>query len=239
MSTPAPALTAIRVLGITAVAVAVLLGGLSVATSFARASTTDSFTAADVTRVEVSVDSGRIDLESSAASAVSVDVTAEGTWTTPDLERQQDGDTLRLSATCGPTVGINRCGATYRIEVPDGVDVDLRASAGQVRVDGIDGDLRARIDAGDVQMTDLRSSRVDVVSDVGRVAAAFAEAPTDVRVVAGAGSVELLLPRDGAPYAVDATADVGAASIDVPTDPDSRRTVVARTSVGAVEIRGQ
>lgn len=239
MSTPAPALIALRVVGTVAVAVAVLFGAVNVATSFASGTADESFSATGVRTLHVDVTAGRVDVERAAGSTVDVDVRARGSWRTPTTRHEQDGASLSLSADCGPTVGFHRCEVSYRVRVPDGVDVELRSAAGRIQVHGIDGDVTASVNAGRVELTELRSSSVDVTSDVGAVTATFADAPDAVRVTTSAGAVSITLPRDGEPYAVDARAEAGGASIDVLTDPTSPRTVVARTSVGSVEVGGR
>lgn len=244
MTTPAPTLTVLRVLGVVLVTVAVLLGASRVATSFARSTTQESFSAQGVTALQLDADAAEVDVERGSGDEVTVDVTAEGTWRSPRVEHRQDGDTLRLSSSCRDAVpltavGFGRCAVSYRIEVPDGVDLDVRLRAGRLAADGVRGDVTARVNAGEVQLSDLHSSSVDVTADVGRVVADFAEAPDDVRLRTTTGAVEVVLPREGAPYAVQASAEVGGATIGVETDPSSPRSVVARTSVGAVEVRGR
>jgi hypothetical protein len=236
VSTPAPALTVIRVLGAVAAIVAAAWLAVTVASSFARTSVEESFTATGVRSVEVVVDAGTVSVEPADGRDVEVSVTARSTWRAPTTDQEQDGDTLRLSSRCGQSFGLGRCEVRYVVAVPEGVSVDLRVSAGRLAVDGIDGDVRARIDAGEVVLTDLRSARVDATSEVGRVVASFAEAPDDVRATSSTGAVEITLPRDGEPYAVEASSEVGGTTVDVATDPGSPRTVVARTAVGSVVV---
>lgn len=239
MSTSPPAVAALRVLGVAVSTLLVLALALGVATSFARTTADETFSVAEVDRVLVSVEAGEVVVEPSDDGRVSVRLTSEGTWATPEAERRQDGSTLVLTSRCGPTIGFARCDAGYRIAVPDGVDVEVRATAGRVTVDGIDGDVVARAEAGDIRLTDLRSSRVEAHVDVGLARVTFESVPDDVRATAEVGPVEVVLPLDGEPYAVDARADVGEASVDVRTDPQSPRRVTAVASVGAVSVSGR
>jgi hypothetical protein len=236
MSTPGPVLVGLRVAGIGAATLAVLAVAWGVATSFAHASYEDAFRVAGVRSVEVSVGAGQVSVEASDSGAVEVSVRGEGTWQRPSSSRERTGDRLRLAADCGPATAFDRCRLDYVLRVPDGVDVDLTAHAGRLEVRGIDGDVRARTDAGEIELTGLRSGSVDASSDVGRVVARFVEPPSTVRATTSTGAIEVGLPASGAPYAVDAAAEVGSATVDVATDPSSSRTVVARTSVGSVVV---
>lgn len=239
MSTPAPALAALRVLGVVVSALLVLTLAFGVATSFARSTGGEAFTEDGVDRVVVTVDNGEVVVEPAGDGQVSVRLTSEGTWSTPAAEHRRDGSTLVLTSRCGPTIGFARCHAGYRVAVPDGVDVEVRAAAGRVLVDGIDGDVVARADAGDVRLTDLRSSRAEAHVEVGLARMTFETVPDDVRASAGVGPVEIVLPVLGEPYAVEATADVGETSVGVRTDPQSPRRVTAVASVGAVSVTGR
>ena len=235
MSTPAPVITVVRVIGIAVTVVAVVLGAVGAANSFARSSVSESFTVRDVETLTVAVDAGRITVERADGDAVEVAVTAEGTWRTPETTRTQDGTALALEARCSDFV-LGRCGVRYSVAVPDGVDVELTVGAGRLSVSGVDGDVTARVAAGRIELTGLRSSRVAASSDVGRVVVEAARAPSLLQATTATGEVEVLLPASGAPYDVDATTDVGSARVDVPVDADSPRRVVARSDVGDVTV---
>jgi hypothetical protein len=240
VSTPSPALVAIRVVGVLAVTLAVLAVGWNVATGFARASDRETFTATGVRVLDVDLRAGRVLVERSPDQQVHATVTSEGTWRKPETTRQQDGQTLTLSSQgCNHQPMWGRCRVQYSLKVPDGVQVGLTANAGQLVVNGVDGDVSARVNAGEIQLTDLRSKTVDAYTDAGRIVAGFAEAPQDVRTTTSTGAIEIRVPTAGGPYAVEASADLGAATVDVPTDPTSARRISARTSVGAVHIIGR
>ncbi|MFZ5869008.1 MAG: hypothetical protein ACOYXW_00520 [Actinomycetota bacterium] len=236
MTTPAPALTALRVLAPLAAVTAVLVTAVGVASGFARTTTQDVFAARGVDVVEVALDAGDVVVGPADGDEVTVDVTAVGTWDAPRTAQRQDGGTLRLSARCGPTIAFTHCDVTYRLRVPDGVDLDLRSATGRIHVDEVDGAVTATTNAGDIELTDLRSTEVTARSDVGRVAASFDTPPQAVVASSATGAVEIVLPHEGEPYAVDTRADVGGTVVDVRTDPASPRRVEARTSVGAVWI---
>jgi hypothetical protein len=238
VSTPAPVLTVVRVLGVAVAVTAVLLGAVGVANSFARAEAEESFSATGVEVVRVRVDTGRVRVERVPGPAVEVTVSARGTWRTPRTDQQQDGGALLLESRCGDAALIGRCEVSYSIGVPDGVDVDVAAAAGRVDVDGVDGEVTARVDAGRVQLRGVRSRLVQASTEVGRVSVVLSEVPDRVVVTTATGEVEVVVPPRGAPYAVEASTDVGTARVEVPDDPASPRSIRARADVGDVTVRG-
>jgi hypothetical protein len=238
VSTPAPVLVVLRVVGGLVVTVAVLTTAWGVASGFARATVQDSFSEPGIRSVEVDSAVGRVIVERGTGE-LEASVTAEGTWGRPAARADRQGDTLRLTGDCGRVRLWGRCSVEYRLAVPDGVDVTVRAAAGQVQVSGIDGDLTARVNAGEVRLRDLRSQRVDASTDAGQVRAEFSTPPRDVRLRTSTGAISVTVPDDGTAYAVSASADLGAAQVDVPIDPTSERRISATTSVGAVDVRAR
>lgn len=238
MSTPAPVLVVVRVVGVLAVTVAVLTAAWGVASGLARATERESFTAAGVRSVELDNPVGRVVVERGSGD-VEVEVVGESSWGRAANRTERAGDVLRLRGDCGPVRLGGRCSVEYRLAVPDGVDVRVHASTGQVQVSGIDGDVTARVNAGEVLLRDLRSQRVDASTDAGQVRAEFSTSPRDVRLRTSTGAIRVVVPDDGTAYAVTASADVGATQVDVPTDSTAERRISASTSVGAVEVRAR
>lgn len=237
-TTPTSTLVTLRVVGAVVATVAVLSVAWNVATGAARARASEAFDVPGISTVQVDTAVGQVTVERAVGDRVEVDLRSEGSWRHPELSRQVDGDTLRLRTDC-PTWawgGWGGCRVHLRVSVPDGVALDLRSSTGRVRVDGVDGDVRARLDTGEVALSDLRSQTVDVASDTGRISADFATAPDEVTATTSTGAIDVRVPDDGTAYAVDASSDVGRASVDVPTDPSSSHRISARTDVGAVVV---
>lgn len=159
---------------------------------------------------------------------------------------------LRLRGSCD-FVTLGTCEENYRVEVPRGVTVSVRTSAGETTARGLrGGDLELRSSAGPVTGTDIRARLVTLRSNAGPVKASGIRAEhlvlrssaggVDVersvaRIVtaesaAGQTSVELLR----APLRIDASSSAGGVEVFVP---NGVYDVDARTSAGeeSVQVR--
>lgn len=151
------------------------------------------------------------------------------------------GDTLRLGVTCSGFVP--DCGGLHVVGVPPGVAVRVTSDA-PVRAVELgaaltatvsDGWLKVERPAGPLRLTaefavdviDARSADVTASSGESAVRLGFAVAPTRVEARA-AGSVQIALPAGPESYRV--TAGPGRAA--VPSDPASKRSVLARAGEG-------
>lgn len=94
-------------------------------------------------------------------------------WTThwnyrkPTVRSTRDGDTLKLRLDCSYSVGVE-CSADVRLTVPAGVAVNVSSAAGDVRADGVTGDLTVGAGNGDVHLSDVTGT-VDVRAAGGDV----------------------------------------------------------------------
>jgi hypothetical protein len=162
------------------------------------------------------------------------------------------GGELRLRGSCD-FLTVGTCEEDYRIEVPRGVAVKVKTSAGETVARGLrGGSLELRSSAGPVRAIDVRAAAVELRSSAGPVSATGVRARTltlDSRAggidvsgsvarrvaadsAAGAIDVELLSP----PFAVDADSSAGGVTVRVP---DVGYAVDARTSAGeeTVQVR--
>ena len=170
--------------------------------------------------------------------------------------RQDDGRAVVRTRCGGPErVLLVDCSADLRLVVPADVQVLVRADVDGVRLEGLDGPLRAESSAGSVRLVDvggpvvasssaggvrgerLRSTDVEAESSAGAVRLGFDVPPRQVRAGSSAGAVEVVLPAGSGPYAVDASSSAGSTDVDVPTDPSAERRVEARSSAGSVVVR--
>ncbi len=74
-------------------------------------------------------------------------------------------------------------------------------------------------------------------SDNGSVSLEFTEAPTTVMATTDNGSVEVVVPNDGAAYRVDVQSDNGRETDEVLEDPASPRSITIRTDNGSATAR--
>jgi hypothetical protein len=195
---------------------------------------------------------GEVELVRARGRQVAVTVDSRrGFLSGHDRSAALDGGTLRLRGSCD-FLTLGTCEEDYRVEVPRGVSVTVRTSAGEATARGLRGDLDLRSSAGPVRAVDVRGRAVELRSSAGPVSATGVVAATlrlrssagpvsadrtrASRVIAqaSAGPVDLELLRP--PLSVSATSTAGGVTVRVPDDGYS---VDAHTSAGEerVEVR--
>jgi DUF4097 and DUF4098 domain-containing protein YvlB len=173
--------------------------------------------------------------------------------THPRVEQDVKEDTLLIRASCGFVIG-SGCDSDFRLQVPRGVAVDARSSAGDVVVTGLSGNVVVRSSAGDVEAralsgraslessagdvrgVDLRGATVEAESSAGEIELRFAAAPLAVVADSSAGDVFIRLPDGTETYHVRADSSAGDVRTNIRTDPDSSRSLTLRSSAGDVIV---
>lgn len=209
----------------------------------------------DVTRVEVDVSAGRIEVVAGDSDEVTIESRTTRTWFgDAEVAHEVDGDTLRIDGRCGRDWWIATwCRTDVTVTVPAGVDVvadssagtvtargldgsaDLTSSAGAVRVENHSGDLIAHSSAGSVTVDGLRSDQAKITSSAGSVEVHAAVAPRSLDAESSAGRVVVTLPDDES-YDVEADTSAGETTVEVPTDSSSAHQVRAFSSAGSVTV---
>ncbi|MDK0519270.1 DUF4097 family beta strand repeat-containing protein [Streptomyces sp. ML-6] len=172
----------------------------------------------------------------------------------PEARWGMEDDTLTLAVKCDAL--ISDCASEHRVKVPRGVRVVVEGDNGGITASGFDTPLSLTSDNGRVTVRDssgpleLKSDNGSIVaervsapsvsaqSDNGRVRLEFASVPDRVDTVSDNGGIDVVLPGGATKYAVDASADNGRVSVDVPRDGSSRHVVRARSSNGKIDVRG-
>jgi len=237
VSTPRGAVLTLRWLGVLGVVTVVVVASTSLATSLARTDEVSTTTAEPGLRVlEVEVDAGTIEV---LRGGREIEVVREvsGSWRLPATASERVGDRLVLTGTCSRDLLQNRCRTSYTVRVPDDVELVVTTSAGEVLVEGGAAPVTATTSAGRVTMTELTSTVVSASASAGQVSLEFTTPPEQVEASTSTGAVEVVVPDDGTTYDVRASSSVGASTVGVPTETGAPRRIVARTSVGAVEVR--
>jgi DUF4097 and DUF4098 domain-containing protein YvlB len=206
-----------------------------------------------VRSVEVDVEAGRVSIVAGEADAAKVDRTRRFVGSEPTTEERLLGGVLRVTADC-PRFLASVCEVDYRIEVPRGVSVKVRAERGSVSVAGITGmvevdtgtagvrldktrgPVRVNTSAGAVVGVDLAASFLDATTSAGRVRVTMVEAPGRIGLRTGAGSIDLGLPPTEGGYRVDADAGNGKADVTVAENPAALRSVTADSGAGRIRI---
>ncbi len=170
---------------------------------------------------------------------------------TPTLTARVEGDTVRVSTTCRLLLS---CSAAYYLRVPAGVRVDLHAVAGTVTATGVAGSMRLRSEAaavrierprgdldvvstgGEVRIVDSRARQVRASTSAGDVYLDATVAPDGVDLRSAAGSVQVLLPLDAPPYAVDVHTRAGDRNVSIDRDTYATRHLRATSAAGDVTV---
>lgn len=245
---PASAIRMIALVLLAAAAV-VTLAGLLLRGSDRQVETFDEA----ITAIEIDADAGAISLRATSAEDVTLITTRE--WSLgrrPDVTTSAERGVLRVASRCGPTILTVRCSARHELDVPAGIPVTVTSSAGAIDADGLTAGLTAETRAGAITLTDVAgdvvlqtsagsieatvaSRRVDASSSAGAVTIVNRVVPEMLAVRTSAGGIDIAVPRSF--YRVRADSSAGDVAINVPTDPEASRTITARSSAGAVQVR--
>ncbi|NLT06441.1 MAG: DUF4097 domain-containing protein [Solirubrobacterales bacterium] len=203
----------------------------------------------DVERIDLRHAHGNVTLVGSDGPEVRVEVDSRhGFLAGHERTAAVAAGELRLRGACD-FLTFGTCEDHYRIEVPAGVAVTVRTSAGEATAVGLRGDLELRSSAGPVRARDVRGDTVVLRSGAGPVSADRVRAERlelrsnagDVRVVrsaattvyartsAGPVDVELLRP----PRSLEARSSAGPVTAVVP---DVGYDVDADTAAGPEEV---
>jgi hypothetical protein len=206
---------------------------------------------AGVTTIDLRHAHGNVDLVPARGRRVGVAIDSRhGFLSGHERADELRGGELRLRGSCD-FLTLGTCEEDYRVEVPRGVAVSVRTSAGEAIARGLrGGDLELRSSAGPVRAIDVRAPTIDLRSSAGPVSAVGVRA-ADLRVRSSAGGVnvahsvgrkitastsagpvdvELLRP----PLRVDAESSAGGVNVFVP---DVGYAVDAQTSAGEESVR--
>jgi hypothetical protein len=150
----------------------------------------------------------------------------------PDSTRTISGGTLTAGYSCPIQV---TCLVSYDVAVPGAVAVRATTRAGAIRIDDVSGAVTASAGAGNIHAAGIASGSASFTTLAGAITASFTAAPSSVKATSHAGRVTIAVPANVS-YNVTAQTYVGSATISVPRDDHSSRTVTARTDVGDVTV---
>lgn len=169
---------------------------------------------------------GNVTLQPGPAGQVNVRVTKRvrgglfGSADEADLEQirvevAQSGDTIRVEAeTPGRALQSKQINIDIETTAPRGTDIELQLNAGNCEIEGMEGRVNAKVNAGNLEMRDVTLANGSALTcNAGNLimaAALAAGASVDLRV--NAGNARLRLPASTAAY-LDARTHAG--SIDV------------------------
>lgn len=207
-----------------------------------------------VTKVRIGMTNGSVTLRGGAGASVTGERMLTRGIQAPAYSERVEGDTLVIEAHCFP-LGNTWCDVSYVLDLPSSAAVEvetavggirafdmtgplhLRSATGTVSVEDVSGTLRLESGAGSVRGTGVGSSEVRALAGAGSVDLAFVAAPTFVDTGAGAGSIDIEVPRDGSTYRIDEVlGEDQNTRIAIITDPASPRVLKLESGAGGVSV---
>jgi hypothetical protein len=185
-----------------------------------------------VSTVVVISHAGNVTISGGGGTGTSVTEQAAYSKTAPTTTRVVSGKTLTITYNC-PVELV--CGVAYVVQVPRGVAVQATAGAGAIRLSGLAGDVTAKAAVGFIDATGLTGPSVSLATGAGGITAAFTAAPHAVQATARVGAITIRVPGNVS-YQVAADAHLGKATVTVPQDASSARSISASTDVGAITV---
>jgi DUF4097 and DUF4098 domain-containing protein YvlB len=148
--------------------------------------------------------------------------------------RRIAGTVLRIRSRC-PTTVLHTCSASYRVEVPDNVSVDVRTSSGGVALRGYRGRARVSTRGGNIDVEGFCGFLLQASAQSGNVLARTVCAPEQLSLRSSSGSVHAEVP--GGRYQLDAESASGTREVrGVTAANDSPFAIQAFSSSGDVVV---
>jgi DUF4097 and DUF4098 domain-containing protein YvlB len=186
----------------------------------------------DVDAIVIDLNNGDVNVTAGRANELCIDVELGGLGSGAEGSYVEEG-VLLLDYKCS-----GLCGGDVSLVAPLRIDIDVRLGAGDIRIDGRNGDVYAKVGAGEISATDLTSEYAELIVAAGEVQAEWIEQPLQVDVVVAAGSIDLIVPKGT--YSLDLSA--GSGSIDVSGITESataESAIMAITDAGSIVVQGQ
>ena len=143
---------------------------------------------------------------------------------------------LYISSAC-PKIVLGSCSASYELDVPESVALDVQTVAGDVRVTGFDGDAAIATRSGSVDVEAYCGLDLSARSDAGNLHVATACAPQRLELVTGSGDAAALVPPGH--YQVAASSGSGSARVSgLVRDERAALTIDVHSSSGSVAVEG-
>ena len=129
-----------------------------------------------------------------------------------------------------------RCYGDFSLVVPEGMDITVRSSTGDVDLTGVTGPVTVQSSVGDVRLEGA-PSEADLRSSVGQVTAVLGEPASMLSVQTAVGDIDLTLPGEVA-YDVRSRSEVSDVVTTVRQDSRSEYVVDVSSNVGTITIDG-
>lgn len=184
--------TAIAVSALVLIVVALALAVGWFATHTTR--TTTSTINATVTRIELQLPSGSVDIVGGTGSAVQVRRIDKFAFGHAAHERRSlSGGVLRLSSSC-PRIIVGSCSSSYRITVPEGVAISVSTTGGDVHFADFRGSAAIQTGSGNVAVDTFCGFGLSATSRSGDLRVTAACAPEKLNLRSDSGNAIALVP---------------------------------------------
>jgi hypothetical protein len=187
--------------------------------------------------VELDLDAAPVEIAGGAGRGLEVTRTERYAFgRLPRETHQVERGILKIASRCPRTV-FGTCRASYRISIPDNVQVNVRTSTGRVQISGLNGSARVSTGSGSIAIDGFCGFTVIATSASGDVGAAADCSPDRVELRSTSGNVRATLPPGR--YRVDVHSDTGTARVrGLTVADDASNAVQALSGSGNVTVEG-
>jgi hypothetical protein len=229
-----------RNVAVAASALVVLVAGLAIGIGWLasdRSSTTTYSVPGSLTRVDLVLSSGQATIVGSSSSTLQVRRVDDYAFGRAALEqRSMSGGVLRISSRC-PKIVLGSCSASYELEVPQSVAVNVQTRDGDVRMTGFSGNAALVTHSGNVDVEAYCGFNLSARSGVGNLHVATACAPQHLDLISGSGDAVALVPPGH--YRIAASSGSGRQSVSgLVRDHNALFTIDVHSSTGTVAVEG-
>jgi Putative adhesin len=187
------------------VLVALVLGGWWAASRETRI--TSYRVIGTLTAVELELDAAAVEVVGGGGGAVDVRRTDGFAFGRPPTEeRAVEGGVLRIGSRC-PDIVLGTCETSYRIAVPDNVQVNVRTTSGPVRISGLNASARIATESAPITVDGFCGFSLTATSAGGDVRASTDCSADRLEVRSGSGRVHATVPSSR--YTVEAESATG------------------------------
>jgi Putative adhesin len=157
--------------------------------------------------VELELDAAAVEVLGGGGGAVDVRRTDGFAFGRPPTERRAiEGGVLRISSRC-PDIVLGTCETSYRISVPDNVQVNVRTTSGPVRMSRLNASARIATGSAPITIDGFCGFALTATSADGDVRARTDCSPDRVELRSGSGLVHATVPSSR--YSVEAESATG------------------------------
>jgi hypothetical protein len=200
------------------------------------------------------VSGGDMQLSQSAAGPARLSGKATYALIRPTVTEHASGGSAAFAYDCA-SVPAGNCSLNADMTVPNGSDVSVSTSGGNVTVTGTTGDvtlstgggdvtasnaagdLILRTDGGNIKGTAITATRLSATTGGGDVEIDFTQVPRDITVSTRGGNVIIVVPPGTTHYNVSATTAGGSVSDTVPLNTSSPDKITVTSGGGDIAIR--